>query len=108
MSWITHRAPTPEDADGDGYVIIPNKKNAGCFAVSRWDEVAKGEAFAPYPGRPEELKTPEEPVTRARKFKQVTSNQGYVGATAIADDDTAWFFTGSGLWVQYPSLPDRK
>lgn len=105
MSWITHRAPTKEDADKDGFVIIPNTVRPGYWAVSRWDEVSKGQPFAPYPGsNPGQS---EEPETKARKFKRIKNVLSTVSETAIADDGTAWYLA-LGKWYQYPPLPDRE
>lgn len=105
MSWITHRAPTKEDADKNGFVIVPNMVRPGCWAVSQWDEVSKAQPFAPYPES--DPGQSEEPETKARKFKQITSHRDGALATAIDVDDNAWYLI-SGQWHQYPPLPNRE
>jgi hypothetical protein len=47
MSWITHRAPTKEDGDGDGDVIVYGVLK-DCFAIRKWDDIRIGTPFIPY------------------------------------------------------------
>jgi hypothetical protein len=47
MSWITHRAPTKEDADGDGDVIVYGVLK-DCFAIKKWHDVHLGTPFIQY------------------------------------------------------------
>lgn len=120
MSWITHRAPTKEDGDKDGYVVTPSSVLSGCWSVQHWDEVSKGHPFLPYPGpaapglgfcQTQLASDPgrsEEPETTAGRFKQITSHRDGALATAIDVDDNAWYLAALGGWYQYPPLPDRE
>ena len=54
MNWITHRAPTEQDGDGNGgggYVVtmasFPYQEE---FRLKPWNKVAKGEPFLPWEG----------------------------------------------------------
>jgi hypothetical protein len=54
MSWITHRAPTKEDGDGDGDVIVrlgdPLMQGylKGSWGFRSWTNVPIGTPFIPY------------------------------------------------------------
>ena len=55
MNWITHRAPTEQDGDGDrnsrgvGYVVtMADFPYKGEFRLKPWNEVVKGEPFIPW------------------------------------------------------------
>jgi hypothetical protein len=52
MNWITHRAPTEEDGDGDGDVMVPRQgirgNLKGYWAYRKWYDVQLGTPFMPY------------------------------------------------------------
>jgi|688.fasta_scaffold01621_23 hypothetical protein len=52
MSWITHRAPTEEDGDGDGDVMVHRQGTRGnpkgYWAYRKWHDVQLGTPFMPY------------------------------------------------------------
>lgn len=38
MSWITHRAPTRDDADADGDVVYRSGESGGSYAYMNWSD----------------------------------------------------------------------
>jgi hypothetical protein len=52
MNWITHRAPTEEDGDGDGDVMVHRQSIRGnlkgYWAYRKWHDVHLGTPFLPY------------------------------------------------------------